>query len=264
MSSVTIIIAIVLLLAALLCYAFAVQSIAHKRQKRARMLAGFEQRSRNFKFMLNGFPKGFLPTELTLLVQRSLLHVLEQLSKLDAANANHKEDMLLITQQMTETQQQGDTEATRSSIDNPEQSQEVKACLEELYKFVFHLEASRELSRTQADSYREMIKQLVLQLTIDSYAIHGRIARDKEKPQLALHYFNLGLNLILKNRNGSQFEGRINQLKTAIDELEAKLKEENKQPMHPDSEGRSDKEAKNDWNNFGQNDNSWKKKQIYD
>jgi hypothetical protein len=262
MSSVTIIIAIIVLLATLLCYAFIAQTVTNKRQQRARILAGFLTRSRNFKFMLNGFPKGFLPKELTLLVQRSLLHVCEQLTKLEPRNDTHRNDLALITQQMALTQKQTVESSPNSSIDNPKQSQEIKACLEELYKFVFHLEGSREMTRSQANTYRAMIKHLVLQLTVDSYALHGRIAKDKDKKQLALHYFNLAINLMLKEKNNTHFTGRINQLKTAIANLQEQLRSENDTSTHPIKQNTK---INTEWDDFKQeNKSDWQKKKVYD
>ncbi len=226
------------------------------------MLAGFKTRARNFKFMLSGFPQGFLPKELTLLVQKSLHHVCEQLCKLDSDDESHKQDLISVTKQMAATQKQAPQSASNNSIENPQQSQEIKACLEELYKFVFHLEANKEMARPQADTYRGMIKHLVLQLTVDSYALHGKVAKDKGKNRLALHYFNLGLDLTLKEKNNARFEGRIAQFKEVIANLEQKEREnEDTQEASPPKPGG---EQSDEWDSYQQDKGDWKKKQMYD
>lgn len=260
MSSVTIITSIIVLLAALVCYAFIVQSLAQKRQKRERVLGNLKTRVRNFKFMLNSVPPGYLPKDLRLLIQRSLIGVLEQLTRLEPADSAHKEDLQLVSQQMAETQRHPET-PNKPPIDNPQQSKEIKACLEELYKFVFHLEAKQSLSRPQADSYRAMIKLLVLELTVDSYVLHGRIARDRNKWRLAAHYFDLGLKLLQREGKNGQFDARIGMLLQAVAEMERQFADE--QPHNAEVHDDPDQTVDAAWEKFSQQP-SWKKKQIYD
>ncbi len=258
MSSVTIIIAIIVLLASLVCYAFIAQTLVQKRQRRERLLGSLKTKARNFKFMLSAPPAGYLPKDLKLLVQRSLATVCEQLARLEPQVASHKEDLQAVTQQMTETQRQNDERQTRS-LDNPQQTKEIKACLEELYKFVFSLEAKRSLTRAQADSYRHMIKQLLLEVTVDAYVLHGKIAKDKEKWRLAIHYFDLGLNLLLREGKNGQFDGRIAQLQQII----AGLKDLADSDSNTTAAAPGPTAASAEWDDFGQ-EPDWKKKQIYD
>lgn len=259
MSSVNVIVTIIILLAILVCYAFISQTLVQKRQQRERILANLKTRARNFKFMLHSIPNGFLPKELKLLIQRSLASILEQLAHAEPNIAAHKSDLQGLSQQITETQRQPEG-GPRQNLENPQQSKEVKACLEELYKFVFHLEANRTLTRAQADSYRATIKQLVLELTADSYVLHGRLARDKEKWRLAIHYFDLALKLLTREGRSGQFDGRIAQLHEAISELQEKVVEE--APSAPAKAG-PDPDVEDAWAQFGQEE-PWKKKQIYD
>jgi hypothetical protein len=264
MSSVTIITSIIVLLAGLVCYAFIAQTIAQKRQQRERLLVALKTRVRNFKFILSGFPAGFLPKELTLLVQRSLMQLLEQLTKLEPGNSSYHEDLQAIAQQMAETQRQPPPSGSQSvPIDNPQKAREIKACLEELYKFIFHLEGKKNLTRAQADVHRSMIRHLVLQLTVDSYVLHGRIARDKGKLRLAVHYLDLALKLMIRERANGQFDARIAQLRTAINDLETRLASETAEKTELPVEDGDQAAISNEWDKFAK-EQSWKKKQIYD
>lgn len=261
MSSITIITAIIVLLAALVCYAFVAQSLTQKRQQRERLVNALKTRVRNFKFMLGGLPGGFLPKELVLLIQRSLMQVLEQLTKLDPKNPAHQQDLQLIAQQMAEVQRQPTQTATTSQLDSAQKTQEAKACLEELYKFIFQLEGKKGMSSVQADAYRNMIKQLVLQLTVDSYIAHGRTARDKDKLRLAIHYYDLALKLMIRERTNGHFDARITQLQNLITELEAQAGSDAITTAAPKDEG--DEVISEQWDKFEQ-EGDWKKKQIYD
>ena len=263
MSSITIITAIIVLLAVLVCYAFVAQTVAQKRQQRERLSNALKTRVRNFKFMLNNLPAGFLPKELTLLIQRSLIQVLEQLVKLDTKDGNHAQDLKIVAQQMAETQRQPPQSSASPPLDNPQKAQEVKACLEELYKFIFQLEGKKGMTRPQANVYRNMIKQLVLQLTVDGYVLHGRIAKEKEKFRLAAHYFDLALKLMQREGNNGQFDGRIKQLQNLIAELQNL---DGGGPLEAEAEIEEDNGKENineQWDKFEKEAN-WKKKQIYD
>lgn len=250
------------MLGALVCYAFIAQTITHKRQQKERLLAGLKSRARNFKFMLNGFPEQFLPKDLTLLIQRSLMQICEQMSQLEPNEPAHADDVQKIAQQMAETQRQSPHKQPSANLQNPQQIREVKACLEELYKYIFHLEAKRNLTRAQADTYRSIVKQLVLQLTVDSYVLHGRIAKEKDKIRLAAHYFDLGLKLMVREGKNGQFDGRISQLQTIISELQTRIAASETGPIPSEQEDKAAIDS--EWEKFGTDDASWKKKQVYD
>jgi hypothetical protein len=262
MSSVAIITSIIVLLAGLVCYAFISQTMSQKRQQKERLLMALKSRVRNFKFMLSGFPAGFLSKELSLLVQRSLLQLLEQLAKLEPNVLTHKEDLQLITQQIAEAQRQPPQNHQPVTLDNPQKAREIKSCLEELYKFIFHLEGKKNLTKAQADVYRGMIRHLVLQLAVDSYAAHGRIARDKGKLRLAIHYFDLALKLMTKERTSGNFDARIEQIRALIKDLEDRLHNESNEAAEVAKDEGDQTPVNSEWDKF--TEENWKKKQIYD
>lgn len=262
MSSVTVITLIIVLLAALVCYAFVAQTLTQKRLQRERLANALRTRVRNFKFMLSGLPTGFLPKELIILIQRSLMQILEQLTKLDPKIEAYQQELQLVAQQLAETQRQPNQTGGPPPLDNPQKAQDIKACLEELYKFIFQLEGKNGMTRAQADAHRNTIKQLVLQLTVDGYVMHGRGAREKGKLRLAIHYFDLALKLMLRERSNGYFDGRIAQLQTLISELED---QSGTSPLAAPTvkEDAGQEEISGEWDKF-QQEADWKKKQIYD
>lgn len=263
MSTVTIITSIIVLLAILVCYAFIVQTIRQKKQHHNRMLQAMRYRWRNFRYMLNGFPEGFLPPELKLLVQRSLLDTLENLVRLEPRNPAHKEELQLLTQQMSETTRQTQEPSRRSSVENPQQIRDIKSGLEELYKFVFQLEAKKSITPEHAEIYRNTIKHLVVQLSIDSYVLHGWAARTKGKNALALHYFELAMKLMEKERRPDQYEGRIQHLSTLIEEVR-ELSDEQVTNLTAKDAAPDEGAISSEWEEFAKSEKSWKKKQLYD
>lgn len=264
MSSIAIIIIIIVLLSMLVCYAFIVQSLRQKREQRDRLLLALKARARNFHYMLDGFPQGFLPKDLTLLVQRSLQLVYEQMVRLEPKNASHRENMQTLAAKVAAAQKESDKPTVTVSVDNPQQSADIKLCLEELYKFVFQLERKGQLTQLQAEAYRAIIRQLLLHLTVDTYILHARIAQEKDKLQLACHYFELAIKLIQKEGQKSQFEPKLLQIMNAKGGLEKILSErgETRDPVPGEDSPPTPVGA--EWDEFDKMSQSWKKKQLYD
>ena len=266
MSSVNIIASIIVLLAALVCYAFVAQTLRQKREQRKRVLTALKARSRSFKFMINGFPEGFLPRELTLLVQRCLIDVSEQLAKLEPREPSHMQDLQSITTQMTETQRT--TKPNKPvALESTQQIKEVKICLEELYRFIHHQESKSAINKGQADNYRNQIKILTLQLTVDSYVAQGKAAAQASKIKLAAHYYDLALKLIAREARPGQFDQRVASLKTTyrqlMEQLTTDVDGDDHQPAD-EAEQAEQEDIADEWDKFDSDEGSWKKKHVYD
>ena len=263
MSSVAVIVLIIVVLASLVCYAFISQTMAHKREQQERLIGALSLKARNFKFMLSGFPQGFLPPELTLLVQKSLMEIHSQLSDLEPGNNVHKSELQTISQQMNDTRRQA-TRQGNVRLDNPQQISEVKACLEELHKYIFHLEEKQRIPRESADAYRASIRELVVNITVDSYNIAGKQALEKDKPRLALHNLDLALKLMQRERKSGNFDQRIIDLQKQCAELSLRVAADDNATTGPILEPNSQAELDNQWSEFEESKPDWKKKQIYD
>jgi hypothetical protein len=267
MSSVAIIAGIIILLVALVCYAFAMQTIQHKREKRKRLLAALGSQARSFKFILTGCPEGFLTKDLKIIVLRSLVEVHEQLAQLEPGNTAHKQDIQQYSAAMADAQRTPPSDAN-ISLASQQQIKEAKMSLEELHKFIFRLESNNRVSRNQADSYRSQIKQLVLKITVDGYILNGKAANQSGKTKLALHNFDLALKLLIRESKAGRFEALIAQLKGTCAELTEKLLAEEDDGLLPMSdEEREEQDALNDeWDKFSDDGSEglWKKKQVYD
>jgi len=105
-----------------------------------------------------------------------------------------------------------------------------------------------------------MVKNLLLQLTLDNYEFQARISLEKNKLALALHIYRVILQLMVKESGQGQFEKRITKTKEMIDKLE---KESSAAAPSTPSKEPTD-ESSNEWDSFKSDGDSWKKKQIYD
>lgn len=265
MSTASIIVAIVVILGVLVSYAFVQQTVQNKREQKIRLISAMKSRSRSFKYMLSGFPDGFLTKDLKILVQRSLADVSEQLSKLDPEDSSHLQDLQMVNAQMTETQRQA-AAAPTPTLDNPQQIKDVRAALEELHKYVYKLEAKSTIPRNQAQIYRNQIKNLALQVTVDGHCLNGNQAKQAGKTKLAIHYFDLAQNLILREAKSDVMKKRLEKLKAVIAQLKERLAEEQQMIPMSQEEKEQAEEVQGEWDKFSEDasDDIWKKKNIYD
>ena len=263
MSSIQVISTIIVLLAGLVCYAFISQTLRIKKEQRERLMAMLKRRNNTFKFMLNGFPKGFLPKELTLLVQRSLIETCEQLTKLDSSNPTYQQDLQIVSGQMTETQRQSGPQPQKR-LDNQQQVKEVKMCLEELYRFIHNQQQKNLLPKNQAYAFSAQIKQLVLQITVDSYVLRGVASQQSEKYKLAYHYYDLAIKLLVREGKAGANDERIAELKALLPPLAIKMAEEEGTTNLSEQEMAEQTEMDNEWDKFGEKEDFWKKKHAYD
>ena len=263
MSSVTIIVGIAIFMVVLVCYAFVSQGVQQRKEQKRRLLSMLKSRSRTFKYMLSGFPPGFLSRELTMLVQRSLAEVSEQLAKLEPEEPAHMQDFQLASNALSSSSKQQGKPQAPTKLESHQKIKEVKACLDELHKFIARLEEQSTVSPTQATAHRTQIRNLVTGITIDGYELHANKAVQQEKLKLAIHYFELALKLLA--REGKGLEGAQKRLET----LRAKLAEvrEAAKEAHPElsqSEINEQADIEAQWDKMSSGEDLWKKKNVYD
>ena len=212
--------------------------------------------------MLGGCPTGFLTKELTILVQRSIIEVCEQLTKLEPKAPEYLQELELFTSALTETQRLPPVKE-KTELTDPKQMKEVKHCLEEVQRFVVSLENLNRLNRSQANAYRAQIKQLVLQLAVDGYVLNARGAKDSKKFKLALHYYDSAEKLMVREGKPGLFEEKVAEIRATMEKVEALLVESEALEL-PTPGNDTDEELEDEWNKFDEEDGRWHKKQVYD
>ncbi len=249
---------IITLVVVLACYTFISYSMEKRRVRRQRLLAVLRQRERNFKEMLTGLPPQFLPAELNILVHRALIETCEQLATLDSKDPNHQATATFYAAQLGNIRADGEKQRVR--LETPAQIKELRRYLEELYHFVQQQEARKLITPLQAATYNDQIRRLALQATVDSYIGQARLAQQRGKWRLSIHFLTLA-HKQLKSENATHtYDKQISQIQGAIAKLEENLTDDPSAPAAADDQ--ADSTASKAWENFG--DEPWKKKQLYD
>ena len=262
MSSVAIISIIVILIVGLVSYASISQTIATRRKQKQRLLAALKIRSKDFKYMIAGFPPDFLSKDLNVLVYRCLIDVLEQLSKLDPQEKLYFDELMLFNKQYEEAQSKPKI-ASRKKLDNPQQTKEIKRLLQGLNQFIGNLLKRGSITSGQFKEYNEQIKSMVIQMTVDSYIMNAKQSKSSGKIRLAIHYFSLAKKLLEKESGKQNFIKQIQQLDGVIAQLEVQAAEE-EPGTTANAVAAKESDGSNEWNEFKQDDSEWKKKSVYD
>ena len=249
MSSLMIASIIFALLVVLVGYAFISQTLEKRRQRRQRLLTALKHRQRNFKFMLSSFPPGFLTKDLSLVVYRALLDACEHLSHLEPKEPAEMEAL------------KHQTAPKKGRLERPEQAGEIKQQLQDLYRFIVQQTERGNIGRTQAQTYTDQIKRLAVQASVDAHTVNARQAQAAGKPRLAVHFYTLARKELTKDGGNQIYAKQIAQLSKMINKLQEQVALE---PDAPEQKTGPAPEEQKEWEQFDQEEEGWKKKQIYD
>jgi len=258
---------IFLLLILLAGYLFLSHSIEKRRVQRQRLITALRARRNTFRDLATGFPTGFLSNDLIALLYRSLIDCCEQLSRLEPKDPTHAEQFNLYTNLLA-TQKENNQQA-RVRLDNPQQIKEAHALLQELHKFVIQQSTSKLINQVQTEAYVDQINRLVLQMSVDGHVFNARQSQQIGKVRLAVHYYTLARKALAAENAGHSFDKQIAQLDSVIAKLQEKA---DTTPEGTDTTPAAtqttptaaDGSPSKEWKQFDEENDKWKKKQIYD
>lgn len=255
MSTTAVIAIIVGALAILIAYAFVSQALERRRKERQRLLSALHLRNKDFKYMARGFPDGFLPKDLNIMVLQCLVDTCERLCELEPADKNHQDDLALYTQQLSELRLRP-AGAKRKALTSPGQVKEVTKLLQGLSNYIAGQQQRGLVTESQAQQYVSQIKHLVVQITLDNYLLSARHALNAQKHHLAIHYYTLAKKLLTRQSGEINYQKQIHQLNDTIAKLE-KVAAEHSQSNNLPAEGSSE------WEEF-EKERAWQLKTQYD
>lgn len=249
-------------------YLFLSHSIEKRRVQRQRLITALRARRNSFRDLATGFPAGFLSSDLTALLYRALIDCCEQLSRLEPKDPTHAEQFSLYTNLLAT--QKDSSQQARVRLDNPQQIKEAHSLLHELHKFVAQQSALHLINPVQTEAYLDQINRLVLQMSVDGHVFNARQAQQVGKVRLAVHYYTLARKALVGENAGHGFDKQIAQLDSVIAKLQEKADakpEDTAAPAtgaHAKATATADGSSNKEWKQFDEENEKWKKKQIYD
>ncbi len=236
--------------------AVGMQQIEKNRAQRAELIAAIRMRARSFQQLLEGFPDGFLSRDLKLLVCQCWYEGVEQLARLERNNPQIEPLRKQLLERMEQIKAQP-ANAAYQPLTNPAQMQEVQKLLTNLFNAVQKLGQSKRLDAAQTQHFSTQINQLAVRAAVDSHIIAAQDAINGGKARLAVHHYQLAIDKMNKNNPEGTYTAQIAAFAGRIAALEAAEQKAAPTAAPP-------AEADDAWKKFGEKDESWKKKSIYD
>jgi hypothetical protein len=265
MTQIYIIVGVIAVIAALVCYVFVRQTIGERKLERERLQRALNKRAKELLQAIAVFPENFLSKELIIFLYRSIIDAYEQLTKLDASSKTYVEALQTYTAQLEAATRKPDNQQVEN-IQSPAQINELKQYLNLIGNFLQKTMQRGRLTQKQHTHYLQLLKDLVISLTVNGYTISARQSVEMQKTKLALHHYDLAKKLLIKE-SPTGFQARIAKINAAMEPLlllqateETEVQEGNKNPYTDDN---PDDEDKGKWSEF-EEDSGWKKKNIYD
>jgi len=260
MSTTVIISLVAVVLFVMMAVALTIQSIDKSNKEKKRMLTALKGRARNFEYVLETLPAGFLSPELYMLVCQQNLDTCEQLSQLDSGNAEFKA-LFDAAYQRHDMAKKQPTAQKAFAFNDSKQIKEVKQLLTMLFNFIISLQKSGKLNAQQAGAFANQVKQLMLQSETDALMGAAKDAAGKGKFKLSIHYHNMVIDKYKKQNASGAYNDKIAILKQQIEELNKHAANEAPSP----TASAVDDETAKEWDSVvSADDDNWKKKAIYD
>ena len=256
--STTVIVAIIAIgLFILVTVAITLQTIDKNNKERRRRESALLARSRNFEYMLEGFPEGFLNRVLQILVCNCLEEVFSQLVQINSKSKVYRTKLAKAQQRLANYKAKPATNTTVTLTDTV-QIKEIQKMLSSLYNFISKLANNKRINGKEAKIYGKQVRRLMVQTSTDILVEPIKGALTKGKPRLAIHYLHMANEKMKKENDDGFYNDRINKQTARIAELEQQAT-----GMEASAKGRR-AEADAEWDELDKPDDTWKKKALYD
>jgi hypothetical protein len=256
-----IVVVVVLSLLILISIAFTIQTIEKNNKEKRRLESALLKRASNFEYMLTGLPQGLINNDLKLLICKCLIEVSEQLNELFPNKKEYQKQLEQAQARFDETKAQGSSSAAVPDLRDQAQIREVQKLLTSLFNFIARLRANNRLNDQQAQAYALHIRRLMLKTSLDLLEEHARQATQTAKFRLAIHHYTSAVEKIRKENESEYFSQHLQKYQERIAQLEVQEQERLKREAL-----RQDRDPNRDaWGDeLKKQDDSWKKKNVYD
>lgn len=250
---------IVLLLAAIVVVSLVIIVFSQMREKarieRVRKMTAQEDAYHKARRLLTDIPAQYLTSDLKLLLLKRMEDACKELSALKSEQPVGQ--WLANTQQARKEVLEGNDRRPPAKIDSPEKANQIKDLLQSLFKLI---EAMHKAGRLDAANTRKNLKYVLFLVHKTHADLHVFQARDfirQNQIRKAIHAYHLASTEMGKSSDNPLAKKAVKSFRIRIKELEEMSAEGS---MSSENHARLDKE----WDNFLQEDDTWKKKADYD
>jgi len=252
-------ITIVLLLAAIVGISLIIIFVSQMREKaridRARRMTALEDSFNTANRLLSELPGQYLTDELKLLLLKRMEDACNGLATLKSDQPVSKwlESVRQTRQQIRD--KNDNRPAVR--IDSPDKANYTKKLLQSLFNMIEAMHKSGRIDKASAKKNLKHVLFLVHKTHADLHVFQARDHLKKNEIRKAIHAYHLASTEMGKSSDNPLAMKAVKSFRTRIKELEAQIAAGN---VEDNGSSKLDKE----WDNFLQDDDSWKKKADYD
>lgn len=252
-------ITIVLLLAAIVGVSLIIIVISQMREKarieRARRMTALEDTFNTANRLLSELPGQYLTDELKLLLLKRMEDACLGLERLnsDQPASRWLEGVRQTRQQVLDKQDS----RPAVKIDSPDKANYIKKLLQTLFSMIEAMHKAGRLDAAKAKKNLKHVLFLVHKTHADLFVFQARDHLKKNETRKAIHAYHLASTEMGKSQDNPLAMKAVKSFRTRIKELEAQIADGN---VEQAGSSKLDKE----WDNFLQEDESWKKKADYD
>ncbi|MGM0953287.1 MAG: hypothetical protein ACQEW7_09935 [Pseudomonadota bacterium] len=252
-------ITIVLLLAAIVGVSLIIIFVSQMREKaridRARRMTALEDSFNTANRLLSELPGQYLTDELKLLLLKRMEDACNGLATLKSDQPVSKwlESVRQTRQQIRD--KNDNRPAVR--IDSPDKANYIKKLLQNLFNMIEAMHKGGRIDKASAKKNLKHVLFLVHKTHADLHVFQARDHLKKNEIRKAIHAYHLASTEMGKSSDNPLAMKAVKSFRTRIKELEAQIAAGN---VEDNGSSKLDKE----WDNFLQDDDSWKKKADYD
>lgn len=228
---------------------------------RARELSKYKNRIRKLDSMIIGLPSNYLPKTLKILIYASIVDSLKHVNHLSGTgNLDAQIERVKNTlNQLIKI----DSEAPTDCIDeiDPIDLRECKYLLKDLHSLILEFHKEGVIDRNSASSHLEIVRNIMLAVTLDTYNEAALKAATGHNKKLALHYFSTAFSRIQQSKTHSVSPEKFAYFKRKVEQLQLEVASETT-TNRPETAPLPDEAVIAEWQALEQEQNSWRKKRY--
>lgn len=258
MSSVIILGVVLSIALGLIFIIYSKQAAEKKRVEHIRQMRSLGERARNLMFLLEEVPAHYLDQNMRIFLTRGIMDLFQQ--QYDADPDDKIAKQLENAKQLHEHATKNKNVAT-VPVTDIQTANNVRRNLKLLHKHITIQYQEKKISHGIAQGFLKQLRKAFTQTIIEVYVSAGKKAERESKAKIAALHYRRVISEMGKNNQGGDYTDQILAMKKRIDELEeTAAKQEQQQRL----EGEQGDQLTKELEKMVEEEDQWKKKQVYD
>lgn len=211
---------------AMVVFGYISKSNQRSAQVKTRRIARLKERARKLDNIIFGLPVTYLPKTLKVLIYASIVDSLRQIHSLSGNDSINQQIERVRQTLSTLVELEPSPASIAASQDSAMDLKECKHLLKDLYSLIleFHSEGSLDKSTTQ--SHLDIVKSLMLKVTLDTYKAAADVALTDNNTGLAHHYSLMALKRLTQDNPVPGFNEQKRYFQEQVSLLEQRMQSE--------------------------------------